>query len=160
MTPDFWVAVLHKRLIGDGAALPVSSSNKGVLAWAHCPSSAVTAESDPEVALVLMFANPLNFTVNVSLSASNSYGVASNDIPTVTSLTVQREFVLTAASETDGLLSVFASLNGGPPLSLGRAGEPPLLEGRVSAGGVLRLPHQSYGFVTYAGAALSACEDL
>ena len=45
VTPDFFVAVLHKRLVGDGAPLPVVSSNEGVLLWAHCPPSDTHASS-------------------------------------------------------------------------------------------------------------------
>ena len=45
VTPDFFVAVLHKRLVGDGAPLPVVSSNEGVLLWAHCPPSETHALS-------------------------------------------------------------------------------------------------------------------
>ena len=65
-----------------------------------------------------------------------------------------------AASKVDGLLSVYASLNDGPPLVLGSGGELPSLLGRPNDGAtrnVLQLPPESYGFATYAGASLSAC---
>jgi hypothetical protein len=65
-----------------------------------------------------------------------------------------------AASKQDGLLSVHASLNGGPPLALSSEGELPPLLGRTQHGlkqDSLRLPPESYGFVTFQGTRLSAC---
>ena len=64
------------------------------------------------------------------------------------------------ASKQDGLLSVYASLNGGPPLALSSEGGLPPLLGRTQHGlkqDSLRLPPESYGFATFQGTRLSAC---
>ena len=67
--PDYFVALLHKKLIADGAPLPsrARGSDPGVLAWAHCPSRLYSSSSR----LVIVFANPLNETVNMSVDAQS-----------------------------------------------------------------------------------------
>ena len=126
--PDYFVALLHKKLIADGAPLPsrARGSDPGVLAWAHCPSRLYSSSSR----LVIMFANPLNETVNMSVDAqsgSDTDGVADG---VEAQPAFAEEFFLTAAGE-DGVLSAMASLNGGEPLALGSGdGRPPALEGK------------------------------
>lgn len=150
VTPDLWVAVLHKRLIGGGAALPVRSNNTGsVLSWTHCPRG---VDSVAGVSFVLMFSNPLNFTADISVASTPGTESAAAEA-------IHEEFVRTGASKADGLMSTFASLNGGAPLALSENGEPPSLQGRRAAAGrrELSLPPFSYGFVAFSGPPLSAC---
>ena len=151
VVPDYFVALLHKKLIGDGAALAVQGNNSGVLAWAHCPSRAhnlATAPRDLSANFVLMFTNPLNIPVNATIITSSS-------VPTQ----VFDEYILTATDEQAGVLSVFASLNGGEALALDADGKPPTLDGRrrESSTGAVQLPPESYGFIVGKGAALRAC---
>ena len=156
--PDYFVALLHKKLIADGAPLPsrARGSDPGVLAWAHCPSRLYSSSSR----LVIVFANPLNETVNMSVDAqsgSDTDGVADG---VEAQPACAEEFFLTAAGE-DGVLSAMASLNGGEPLALGSGdGRPPALEGKrrpIDSENTVQLPRESYGFVVYEGPPLSAC---
>eukprot|EP01050_Picozoa_sp_SAG11_P005735 SAG11_NODE_415_length_9675_cov_2.425961_5_plen_775_part_00 len=157
-TPDYFVALLHKKLIGDGAAVPVQSSNPGVLAWVHCPSRDYMyrlAAQGHAASFVTMFANPLNETVNVSIHTGG-------DVHGETSLQTHifEEFVLTAANKQDGVLSIYVSLNGGKALALEADGTPPALDGRrraADSGTAVRLPPESYGFLVYGGPPLRAC---
>lgn len=152
VVPDYFVALLHKKLIGDGSALTVQSSNQGVLTWAHCPSRAsnlARSPRDPAASFVVMFTNPLSIFVNATIINTGT------GKPTQ----VFDEYILTAAEKQAGMLSVFASLNGGEALALDADGKSPALDGRrhESGSGAIQLPPESYGFIVGRGAALRAC---
>ena len=145
-TPDLWVALLHKQLIGDGAPLDVHSDNDDVLAWAHCQHGNHSNDGQGSGGVVLMLANARNISSNVTLNLSRS-GRGGACI-----VNRRAEYILTAANNDLG--SPAALLNGaGPALHLGADGSPPPFAsmGRVVNGtrSTVLMPPHSYGFVQY-----------
>jgi len=117
---DYWVAILHKHLIGT-KVLQVTSAFNQILVYAHCGKTAGS------VALIVI--NPASTSVSLNLSGLNS---------------LQRdEYILTA----DSLDSYVVKLNG-RELYIGSDGSLPPLNG-VSASGQTTLPPYSYGYIVF-----------
>jgi len=133
--PDWWAAVLHKRLMGT-KVLSASTSDSGVYTFVHCskgdaPSGAVTA------ALV---------NIGDSERSISFSGIGSSSS--------QDEYCLTS----DKLNSNSVQLNGGANLEMADDGSIPELLPRRSSGDLV-LPGHSACFVTLRNAAHAACSS-
>jgi heparanase 1 len=131
--PDWWAAVLHKRLMGT-RVLSASSSETNIYSFAHCAkgtSGAVT------VALVNLAASER------SISFSGAVSPSSRD-----------EYCLTS-SALDGNS---VTLNGGPDLTMADDGSIPELQPRHSSSATFVIPGHAVCFVTLRDVAHPACE--
>jgi len=132
--PDWWAAVLHKRLMGT-RVLSASSSDSSVLSFAHCskgdaPAGAVT------VALVNIADS------DRSISFSGVGPSRSHDVYCLTSSKLDSDSV---------------KLNGGSNLEMADDGSIPELRPRRSSNGTFVLSGHSVCFVTLRDAAHAAC---
>jgi hypothetical protein len=156
--PDYWLALLHKRLLGR-AVLSANSTSDGVRVYAHCARGGGVA---------LAFLN-LDEAKAVSLELPRLLGDAAERV----------EYILTAGEPIQGALNPLQSkgvrLNGGAPLALVRSGSPPSaalppLEGKHvpqtgarSRGGpqgglvLVELPNASLGFLLWPSVKADAC---
>jgi hypothetical protein len=128
-TPDLWLAVLHKRLVGTRAPVAVQVNQTNMVAWAHAQDSV----------LVLLVANPTLECLSVHLKLPPGVAFAWRD-----------EYLLTP-SDPGNATSATASLNGGPPLMLDptTGALPPLAPRSVAASSLLILPALSYGYALF-----------
>jgi len=118
--PDYWVAVLYKRLIGT-KVLQATSAFTSCLVYAHC------GKSSGDVILIVI--NPSSSSIPLNLTGLSS---------------LQREeYILTA----DNLDSYVIKLNG-KPLYINADGSLPAMTG-VSASGQPKLPPYSYGYLSF-----------
>jgi len=133
--PDWWAAVLHKRLMGT-QVLSASSSDSSVFSFAHCSKGDV-----PSGAVTVALVNIADSERNVSFS-----GVGSSRSQDVYCLT---------SSKLD---SNSVKLNGGVNLEMADDGSIPELRPRRSSNGTVALSGHSVCFVTLRNAAHAACD--
>lgn len=134
--PDWWAAVLHKRLMGT-QVLSASSSDSGVFAFVHCSKG-----DAPSGAVTMALVNIGDSERSISFS-----GVGSSSS--------QDEYCLTS----DKLNSNSVQLNGGAKLEMADDGSIPELLPRRSSSGAFVLPGHSACFVTLRNAAHAACSS-
>ena len=163
-TPDYWLAVLHKKLMGTavlntttkssglptevgrlqggGATIATPKGLEGVVRlFAHCGKAGGVA---------LMIANPQTVTIAVTL-------------PPTLQAAAREVYLLTPAPDGSGnppLQSKKVALNGKPLEMVGaeQTELPELAPRRQAGGGPLTLPALSYGFVVLPAAAAGACK--
>ena len=164
-TPDYWLAVLHKKLMGTavlntttrssgqhvrteagpqggGAAITTPKGLERVVRlFAHCGKAGGVA---------LMFANPQPVPMPVTL-------------PPTLRAAAREVYLLTPAPDGSGnppLQSKKVALNGKPLEMVGaeQTELPELAPRRQAGGGPLTLPALSYGFVVLPAAAAGACK--
>jgi heparanase 1 len=141
--PDYWLALLHKRLMG-GTVLLANSTSAGVRLYAHCAVGGGVALAF----LNLDESHTANLTLPRELEAA----------------TTRLEYVLTAGAPIPGAVNPLQSrqvrLNGGEPLALASGPALPPLEGKSvtqSDAPAVALPAASLGFVVWPEAHLGAC---
>jgi heparanase 1 len=125
--PNYWAALLWKRLMGTGVLEPGGMPVKDLYTYAHCMQGRPGG-----VTLLAINAGPAAATFDVAAAGER--------------------FTLTA----DELQSRSVRLNG-EILQAGSGGSVPPLTGRPVAKGPLSLPPTSITFVTFPGAANRAC---
>jgi len=120
--PDYWIAILHKRLIGS-KVLQATSAFTESLVYAHC------GKTSGSVTLIVI--NPSSVSVPLNLSGLTS---------------LQRtEYIFTA----DSLSSYIIKLNG-KALSINADGSLPAMPGvPVGSGQPVVLPGYSYGYISF-----------
>jgi len=134
--PDYWIALLHKRLMGQ-KVLGATSTSSSVRAYAHC-----AARGGGSVAFALL--NIANKTVDVTFPG-NKYG--------------WEEWILTAGEPIPDAPNPLQSSNvllNGDVLELGKGPTLPVLQGRVG-NGTVHMPPTSYGFIVFPSAEQAAC---
>ena len=143
--PDYWIALLHKRLMGQ-RVLRVSSSAQSLRAYAHCAAPSVC-----DGCLALALINIGEKTAHVQPPSLGGEEQASAAVQT---------WVLTAGaklpSAPNPLQSREALLNGAP-LKLPAQGGLPAMPGASSQGAVA-MPPTSYGFAVYPQLKPAACK--
>jgi len=149
--PDYYVALLHKRLLGT-RVLKMTSSASNVRAYAHCARS-------PSKGVAIAF---LNIALNVTATVTPP--------PQLRSATARREFYLLSAGAPiagakNALQSREVKLNGValalvPGASASSAATlPPIVGQNESAAGTFDLPPSTYGFVHFPDARIPACAE-
>jgi hypothetical protein len=167
-TPDYWLAVLHKRLMGTAVlnttVVSTQENTHAAIDGQHpMLASVVTPQGLERVvrlfahcshnrsgALTLMFANPQ--TAPMPLSLQSSLDSSPREL-----------YVLTAAADGSNnplLQSKRVALNGEPLLLMGPAQTllPDLLPVRAPAHSNIVLPALSYGFISLPRASAVACQ--
>jgi hypothetical protein len=139
--PDFWVALLHKRLMGT-VVLGAAASAPTVRVYAHCARAAGGG-------VALAFLNVAN--VSVALSLPPPLAAAS-----------RVEHMLTAGAPIVGAVNALQSkqvLLNGKALALAAGPALPPLDGRTmpAPAGAATLPPRSLGFLVFPDAAVPAC---
>ena len=157
--PDYWIARLHKQLMGT-TVLSIASSAADIRVYAHC---AIGSGGVTVAFLNIALKNAVNVTLPEALAAAPA----------------REEFMLTAGTPITGaknpLQSKTVLLNGTPlqlvppPRGGGANGGVPSLP--VSAGRlvpqkqkadgsptVVAIPPSTYGFMRFAGASVAACQ--
>jgi len=132
--PDWWAAVLHKRLMGY-QVLSASSAYSNIFSFAHCTKG-----------------NSLSDAVTVALVniASSEQGISFSGIGSSRS---RDEYCLTSSK----LDSNAVKLNGGADLEMADDGSIPELHPRRSSMSTFLMPGHSVCFVTLRDAAHTAC---
>lgn len=162
--PDWWSAVLHKRLVG-GRVISVDNSTRPgrpVRVYAHCATASAVAATNATGAVVLILVNPTADDAQLDL-VGDLAGAA----------TPRHEYFLTPGDPSGlGLLSHNVSLNGQqPPLALLEhpgatppVALPPLpprvvngAQGGSSDSEPVVVPALTYGFVVLLNANAPAC---
>ena len=145
--PDYWIALLHKRLAGT-RVLRAATSDASVRAYAHCAAPAVGAPAGAVTVALL----------NIGSAAANvSFASAGGDAPEQARV----EYVLTAGEKAkpsypNALQSKQALLNG--KLLQLSGGALPAIDGKAGAAGEpFVMPPTSYGFVVLPDAKAAAC---
>lgn len=152
--PDYWIARLHKQLMGT-TVLGIASSAADIRVYAHCALGGGVTMAFLNIALK----NSVNVTLPEALAAAPA----------------REEFMLTAGAPIKGaknpLQSKVVLLNGTPlqlvppPGGGGANGGGPSLP--VSAGRlvpqngsptIVAIPPSTYGFMRFAGALVAACQ--
>lgn len=157
--PDYYIAALHKMLMGQ-RVLGVASSEPDVRVYAHCAAGSVGGGGGVTLAILNI---ALNKTVVVTLPAA------------LTAASAREEFMLTAGTPIDGAVMPLQSrsvlLNGKelalvPGTGAGALPSLPLMSGKMvpqtptmRGGGAMLIPASSYGFVRFAGADVAACKS-
>jgi hypothetical protein len=144
--PDYYVALLHKHLMGT-AVLRAESDARSVRFYAHCAAQAHAGSGGVSLAFV-----------NLGQSANVTVALP----PPLAAATIRVEYHLTAgrpiAAASSPLQSKEALLNG-KLLALQPGPALPDLSGRtVSNGHPLVLPAASLGFVVFPGVEVPACK--
>lgn len=150
-TPDYFSAVLHKRLMGsrvldvDGSL----ASGRSVRVWAHCTGSRARDANGHVYAagsVTLMVLNTLNETTNITFT---NEGLLSGGWD---------EYVLTPGDMSLGLSSKTISLNGEVLRQTAEGALPPMGP-RSMTGQTINLAPSSYGFFVLHSAKAYACAD-
>ena len=136
VVPDYFLAVLHKRVVGSGVLGVAVPLDAPLLVYAHCAAG-------PDVkagcgAVTLMYSNPSPEKVTLELEW-------------VKDVTDRVEYVVTAPY----LESPVSYLNG-RPLVMGRGGQLPDMTG-ARGDGPLVVPATSHGFVVLRNAGVVVC---
>ena len=129
--PNYWAALLWKRLMGTGVLHAGASPAPGVDLFAHC-----LAGTPGGVALV---------AVNTERGAARELALPMRG----------ERYTLTSSA---GLLSHAVELNGAA-LALDKGGNVPVLRGAAAPAGTLSLPPASISFVALAGADNASCRS-
>ena len=127
--PDYWAALLWRRLMGTTVLEAGPSPEAGVHVYAHC-----LAGKPGGVAML---------AVNTDRSASRA-------------VTVEVRGERYALTSAEGLLSHSVELNG-KALVLGKDGALPAIEGVPTQAGPVTLPPASIAFLAFAGAGNASC---
>ena len=148
--PDYWLALLHKRLMGQRVLRAVSSATS-VRVYAHCAAHA-TGVPNGAVALAVLNIG----SAATTLSFGSSSGSSSN------AEQARTEYVLTAGEKAqpsypNALQSKQVKLNG-KLLQMSGDVLPPLDGKVIAAGGTpFVMPPTSYGFIILPDAKAMAC---
>eukprot|EP01063_Lacrimia_lanifica_P017751 TRINITY_DN24757_c0_g1_i1.p1 TRINITY_DN24757_c0_g1~~TRINITY_DN24757_c0_g1_i1.p1 ORF type:complete len:575 (+),score=157.03 TRINITY_DN24757_c0_g1_i1:39-1763(+) len=141
--PDYYVALLHKRLMGT-TVLKAVSSNADLRVYAHC------AAAGPPGAVAFAVLNLRNASTEVRFAAEGAPPAA------------REEYILTAGAKAEPrypnrLQSKQVLLNG--KLLQTAGARPPAISGKAVPAGAapLAMPPTSYGFVVLPDAKVAAC---
>jgi len=132
VNPDYWVAVLHKRLIGT-KVLTTTGAFAQSLVYAHCGKTPGT--------VTLIVVNPSTSDVTLELTG-------------ISSAVPRDEYIFTAPA----LSSTAVQLNGNTLVINADGSLPPTLRPRTVSSGDIVLPKYSYGYIVLTDASAKVCQ--
>jgi heparanase 1 len=148
--PDYYIALLHKRVMGQ-KVLRASSTSAGIRAYCHCAAAFAEGAQPGAVAVALLNIGSAPVTVSLGQSSGSD---TSQSLPRV-------EYILTAgekgSSDWPNPLQSKQTLLNGELLELHGSTLPALVGHAAAAGTPFVMPPTSYGFVVLPTAKAAAC---